>query len=110
MTSCENSDDALNVYPVNATIGPNIPTITISVVSATREIVLPLEWSVSNPEIGSITSTSGYSAVYTRNASNGINNITVFDQSGTKGEATVDQIAQNTEQPGTSTNTTATTQ
>lgn len=108
MTSCENSDDALNVFPGNATMGSNITAFTISVVSATREIALPLEWSVSNPELGSITSTSGYAAVYDRTASNGMNSITVFDQSGTKGTVSVNQIAQNTGQPGTSTNAAAT--
>lgn len=106
MTGCEDSDDALNVFPGNSIIGPNVSTFTLAVVSATREIALPLEWSVSNPEFGSITSTSGYSAVYTRTASNGENSVIVYDQHGTKGEASVDQVAYDTGHPGTPTNTT----
>lgn len=109
MTSCEETDDALNVFPGNSTIGPNISTFTIAVVSATRDISLPLEWSVSNPELGSITSTSGYSVVYTRTTNNGENSVTVRDQYGTEGVAAVDQVAYDTGQPATPTNVTTST-
>jgi len=104
MTGCEGSGDALNVYPVNSGMGTNVTTVSLSVVSSTKEIVFPLEWSVSNPALGSITSTSGYSAVYTRTAVNGMNNITVRDQNWTEGKATVNQVGYATGQPAISTN------
>jgi hypothetical protein len=59
--------------------------------SGLRALSLPLEWSVSNPSLGYIVAGSGASAVYVRTATIGINVITVQDQYGAEGIATVRQ-------------------
>jgi len=81
----------------------------LAVVSGTQDLSLPLVWSVSDPALGQITHSSGYSAAYARTAINGVNNITVRDQYGLDGVATVNQVADDTDPPGTPAATTPTT-
>jgi len=59
--------------------------------SGLRDLSLPLEWSLSNPALGYISAEGGYSCVYVRHRANGIQTITVVDQYGSRGQATVDQ-------------------
>lgn len=67
-------------------------TFTVDTNSVTKgDLALPLEWRVSNPALGTITSSSGYSAVYSRTSQSGVNVIIVEDQYGAEGMATVNQ-------------------
>lgn len=100
ITGCEeDSGNSLGVEPSNSTIGPSDSAFILRVVSGTRDLSMPLEWSVSNPERGSISHSSGDSAVYIRTANNGVNTVTVRDQYGAKGAAFVEQVAYETTQP-----------
>jgi hypothetical protein len=56
-----------------------------------RALALPLEWSVSDPNLGSIREATGDRAVYVRTSALGMNVITVKDQYGAEGVATVNQ-------------------
>jgi len=60
--------------------------------SGLRELSLPLTWRVTNPLLGSITAESGYSCIYVRNTTRGVQTIIVEDQYGSQGSATVDQL------------------
>mgnify|MGYP001594569579 CR=1 FL=1 len=66
-------------------------TQTFTVTAGTRQLSLPLEWSVSNPELGYIAAAGGYSASYVRSGGIGDNAIRVRDQYGAEGVATVHQ-------------------
>ena len=65
-------------------------TFTVSEDSL-QTLSLPLEWSVSNPGLGSIASSGGSSASYVRFTAHGDNSIQVVDQYGSRGVATVRQ-------------------
>jgi len=56
-----------------------------------RELSLPLEWSVANPQLGTITSSGGNSAAYSRTSLPGDNSIFVVDQFGAQGSASIRQ-------------------
>ncbi|MBN1557974.1 MAG: hypothetical protein JW951_07490 [Lentisphaerae bacterium] len=67
-------------------------TVVFSVVSNDlRALSFPLEWWVTNPDLGLITSASGASAVYVRTWAGGVNVVGVRDQYGEEGYATVYQ-------------------
>ena len=94
----------LTVTPSDVTLvaGTN-STVTFTVGSTTsgtnattntgglRALSFPLEWNVSHPSLGVIWSSSGSSAVYVRSNPNGVNIVTVKDQYGAEGFATVRQ-------------------
>ncbi len=86
---------ALIVTPDHAVIGPNESlTLTASLPDgADEDVVLhyPLEWSVEHPALGSIRRASGHSAVYESTLWSGVNVVTVRDQAGAEGLATVEQ-------------------
>lgn len=97
IAGCETGGDtvALSVEPpfVDLT-GVNSNTVltqTFTVTGGLRELSLPLEWSVSNPNLGTIASSGGSSASYVRTGSHGDNSIMVVDQYGAEGVATVRQ-------------------
>lgn len=100
-SGCETTGDAdaLTVSPssVNSSNRSEAVTFTVSAGTNTtaesglKSLSLPLIWSVSNPLIGVITASSGYSASYVRNSKKGVQTIYVEDQYGAKGHATVDQ-------------------
>jgi len=90
---------ALGVSPQSVTIGRNVATFTVAVVDGTRELSLPLEWSVVNPALGSIMHSSGLIAVYANTGEVGVNTITVRDQYGADGFAVITQVAYSTDQP-----------
>ena len=52
---------------------------------------LPVDWSVSNRELGEIIATDGQRGTYTRTALGGVNIVTARDQSGSEVIATVEQ-------------------
>ncbi len=54
--------------------------LTATGVDTNGSLALPLTWTVSNPELGTISGTSGISAIYTRTPQNGINTVMVTDQ------------------------------
>jgi|GEM_PF-2903987 hypothetical protein len=55
-------------------------------------LFLPLEWSVSNPGLGQILASGGYSAVYRSVGGEGVNVVIVRDQAGREGIASVTQL------------------
>lgn len=56
-----------------------------------KPLALPIEWRVTNPELGSINSGSANSAVYVSSGQAGANTIIARDQYGSEGFATVTQ-------------------
>lgn len=76
----------------------NSATFTFTVVASTNDTVtglrplsLPLTWTVSDPSLGSIVTSAGLSAGYVPTSLSGVNVITVRDQYGAEGVATVAQ-------------------
>ena len=61
-----------------------------------QEVILPLQWSVSNPSLGGIMRSAGYSAVYESNGAIGQNVIIVKDGYGREGLASVNQRRETT--------------
>lgn len=57
-----------------------------------NDLALPLQWSVSKPELGYIGQSSGYKARYFGNDAAGQNIVTARDQYGNEGSAVVRQI------------------
>lgn len=98
---CETTGDAdeLTVTPRDVTVVGSSNVVTFTVAGDTntmsgsglRPLSLPLEWRVSNPALGYISGSSGYSASYVRNAPNGVNTVYVRDQYGAEGHVTVSQ-------------------
>jgi hypothetical protein len=96
---CEPDDDdvrgELPVTPATTTLTGDektvILTADVTVGGADPEpIVYPLEWSVSDPSVGSVAAQSANSAVYTHvSEENSANIITVRDQLAREGLATV---------------------
>lgn len=98
-TGCDEGDglDGLTVTP-NAVTLSNVYTVVFTA-SVKGALALPLEWRVSNPDIGAIQASSGSNAVYEafrQSASSdallpGANVITARDQYGNEGSAGVTQ-------------------
>ncbi len=113
---CETTDDVANslaVSPSSSTIQKYPQSITFTVGGSSGsvstgdvikasspsdlgQLALPLTWAVSDPNLGQIAAASGNTAVYKRTRSRGINIITVTDQYGLSGIATVKQETENT--------------
>ena len=105
IAGCETGGDtvALTIVPsfvdltaasTNGTTTTNSYTQTFTVeTNGLRALSLPLEWSVSDTSLGKIAASGGYSASYVRTSTtnSGDNSITVVDQYGAKGVATVRQ-------------------
>lgn len=93
---CEQASgtNALTVVPSYVDISSGIAsngTLTFTVTGGLRELSLPLEWSVSNPDLGEINSRGGNSASYVAYSASGNNTIYVRDQYDAEGVATVVQ-------------------
>ena len=56
-----------------------------------REILYPLEWSVSDPTMGTLRSAAGDSVVYVAARRSGANSVSVRDQGGAEGVASITQ-------------------
>jgi len=79
----------LTVEPSNGV--PENMSQTFVVTGGLRELSMPLVWTVSNPQLGYIGSSGGASASYLALDAHGDNAITVVDQYGAEGVATVRQ-------------------
>ena len=103
---CEGGDDDTTALIIEPTVydfttstdtnGSNTASQTaVFTVSETngglRAYPLHLTWSVSDSTLGGISSSSGYTAVYTNSSLSGVNVIMVRDQYGAEGSATVRQ-------------------
>lgn len=84
---------SLTVEPgyIDLTEGTTGETQTFTVTGGLRSLSMPLEWSVSKPELGRIATSGGTSASYIRTGGHGDNSIFVKDQYGAEGVATVTQ-------------------
>ena len=98
-TGCERTatDRALRVSPSNARVqSSEAVTFEVTLPEGTdgaREILYPLEWRVSNPELGTIRSSGGNTAVYVAGRQSGSNAIVVRDQAGAEGVASIVQTS-----------------
>ena len=96
LLGCEQGNPSgLVVSPSSYTLNSTSNTVTFTVVLDTNDtsaLVLPLDWSVSDPSLGNIIVSSGYSATYSRSANNGNNIVTVKDQYDREGSAVVTQV------------------
>jgi len=92
---CEDTGTvALTVTPdyVNISSTSSNTMQTFTVTDGLRDLSLPLTWQVSDPSLGSIAGAGGNSASYVRTSNtHGDNAITVRDQYGAEGVATVHQ-------------------
>ncbi len=97
LSGCESTTRqmTLELTPPSATLVPEGSVLfTARVPDAereTREIFLPLVWSVSDTGLGWIVNAAGSSAVYVAGTGEGVNTVTVRDQSGAEGIASVTQ-------------------
>ncbi len=97
-SGCETTDSqaGLGLDQSEVTIGTEVAQVRLSVVSgisSNQSLALPLEWSVSNPSLGSLTGASGLGATYVRNSRSGQNTVIVRDQYGKEGYATIKQLS-----------------
>jgi len=94
LVGCESEGTvALTVDPPYADLsgGATNQNQTFTVVDGLRSLSLPLEWQVSNPGLGHIGASGGSTASYVRTGGSGDNSISVRDQYGAEGVATVHQ-------------------
>ena len=87
------SPESVTLTATNKTViftagGESLSTNDTGVVTS---LARPLQWYVSDPNLGSITKSSGTQAVYTRTGANGDNTVIVKDQYDNEGYATVTQ-------------------
>lgn len=98
-SGCEEAKglDGLQVDPPSATLSTNDQTVTFTVTGGvTNEtLALPLTWRVQDANLGSITHSSGFTAIYQRSDNDGVNTVIVRDQYENEGYATVDQTSNN---------------
>ena len=94
-TGCEEAEGVggVDVSPSTATLGgSNSVNTQVFTAHVSSSLALPLEWSVSKPELGNIVSHSGSNAIYAANSGKiGSNVITVRDQYKNEGSAVVTQ-------------------
>jgi hypothetical protein len=93
-SGCEDAEglEGLTIDPANITLSTNGQTVVLTVVGGitNRDLALPLEWSVSDGNLGRIVSSSGYSATYQRLSGGGaVNTVTAKDQYENEGYATI---------------------
>lgn len=94
MVGCETTtttDNVLTINPASVTLTNAwaVVTFTASIASTNVPLALPLEWSVSDPAIGTIRASGGLSAIYEGKNVQGNNTITVRDQGECDGIAIV---------------------
>jgi len=95
-TGCESAGgtSGVGISPSSYTIGGSTSNATAVVFTAqvSDQLALPLVWSVSNPTLGTIISSSGSNATYKANSGKtGDNIVTVRDQYDNEGSAVVSQ-------------------
>jgi hypothetical protein len=106
---CETIDGggALTVSPAAVTMGDSngVKTVTFTVggtttdtngntvvVGGVGELSVPMTWAVTQPTLGHISTVAGNQAVYISSGGKGVNVVTVKDQYGAQGVATVTQL------------------
>jgi hypothetical protein len=98
MSGCDEATGLvlLGVEPayVDLTPGSNMVEFVISTNSRAGNLGLPLKWLVTDPSLGRIVGSGGYSAIYIRFAPNGDNTIIARDQYDNEGFATVRQMVE----------------
>lgn len=82
----------LSIDPSYVTLTPGSNSVILAVTGVTNNLALPLEWSVSDPALGTIQNHSGYTAVYKSTDRSGQNTVTVRDQYENEGFATINQV------------------
>ena len=93
LSGCESADglNGLQVNPQSATLGSSNLVQNISV-TLQSDLALPLQWSLSAPSLGTLTS-SGSNAVYiARSGALGNQVVTVKDQYGNDGTCSILQV------------------
>ena len=91
---------SLTLTPAKADLTLRNETIAVAVSGGLRDLSLPIEWRVSRPELGRIsTAFTGSTAVYVGRASEGVNVIVAEDQYGAVGVATVNHVFSRTNGP-----------
>jgi len=93
LSGCENAKglNGLQVNPESATLGSSNLVQNISV-TLQSDLALPLQWSLSAPALGTLTS-SGSNAVYiARSGALGNQMVTVKDQYGNEGMCSIVQM------------------
>ncbi len=91
---CEKTETGmtLTVTPATSVINANDAVLlTASLPECERVIYYPLVWSVSDSRIGFLRDAAGDSAVYEAYNAEGVNTVTVRDQSGAEGMSSVIQ-------------------
>jgi hypothetical protein len=95
VTGCENvqttDNNIIEVSPTSlAVTGRYI--VVYSVSAGSNSLYMPLQWSVSDPRLGTVTQSGALSALYQPNDLAGVNTITVRDQAEAVGFASIDQL------------------
>lgn len=98
---CEDADtgSAMSVTPETSNLSGQGATVVLTaklpgtsmVSNRSDQIILPLSWSVSNPSLGGILSSRGYTAVYESNGKDGQNVVIAEDAYGHEGLAVINQ-------------------
>lgn len=100
---CESEEDAvsLTITPSPYDMTVRNGTVLLTVSEGLRDLSLPITWSVSRPEFGTIDpSFRGAAAVYVGQELEGVNLVTAEDQYGAKGYATINHTFSTTNGPG----------
>ena len=99
LAGCEQANglSGVDVEPSSVTLASGSNTVEFTVVAtssnaAPKNFDLPIEWRVSDPSLGTIIRSSGFSAVYKRTGKNGDNTVIARDPYDAEGYATVHQI------------------
>ena len=77
----QSSDNVIVATPASVTLNASNLVVTFSVTPGTNaSLVLPLDWSVTDPALGNITNSASLTATYQSNGSTGVNTVVVHDQ------------------------------
>ena len=94
-TGCDSAEgtDGVGISPAAVTLGgSNAASAVVFSAQVKSQLAMPLAWSVANPTLGNIISSSGSNATYNANSGKtGDNIVTVRDQYGNEGSAVVTQ-------------------
>lgn len=95
-SGCESADgvDGLAIDPSSVSLTPaggSNSVVFKATLNVTNRLAYPLEWSVSDGSLGSISASTADSAVYKSTGKNGSNVVKARDQYGNEGVATVNQ-------------------
>ena len=86
-----NSSNVITIEPALLTV-TGAYAIAITIADTNTSLFLPLEWSVSDTRLGTITGQGGLTALYEGGTGVGVNTITVKDQGNAEGFAVVNHV------------------